>query len=87
MRAIKRLRQTSPGKDQVSYVMLKNVGEGALLKLLYIYNKVWEEGRLPNAWKEAIVIPIRKPGKYPSKPTSYRPIALTSNVCKIMEIK
>lgn len=40
---------------------------------------------MPKAWKEAVVIPIRKPGKDPSKPTSYRPIALTSSICKIME--
>ncbi len=59
--------------------------EGALLKLLHLYNRVWEEGRLPKKWKEAIVIPIRTFGKDPSKPTSYRPIALTSNLCKIME--
>ena len=30
--------------------------------------------------KEAIIIPIRKPGKDASKPANYRPIALTSNV-------
>lgn len=40
---------------------------------------------MPKTWKEAVVIPIRKPGKDPSKPISYRPIALTSNLCKIME--
>lgn len=56
------------------------------MKLLQLYNSVWEEGRLPSAWKEAVGIPIRKPGKDPSKPTSYRPIALMSNICKIMEI-
>lgn len=40
---------------------------------------------MPNVWKKVIVIPIRKPGKDTSKPTCYRPIALTSNVFKIME--
>ncbi len=84
-RAIKSSRNSSPGKDKVCFVMLKHIGEGALLKLLHLYNRVWEEGRLPKKWKEAIVIPIRKFGKDPSKPTSYRPIALTSNLCKIME--
>lgn len=34
---------------------------------------------------QAVVIPIRKPSKDPSNPTSYRPIALTSNICKVME--
>lgn len=46
---------------------------------------MWEEGKLPKSWKEAIIVPIRKPGKEASKPTSYRPIALTSHVCKLME--
>lgn len=36
-------------------------------------------------WKEAIIIPIRKPGKDGSRPGSYRPIALTSHICKLME--
>lgn len=81
IRAIKKSRPTSPGKDQVGYAMLKYLGERALNKMLGLYNKVWEEGKLPEAWKEAVVIPIRKPGKDPSKPTNYRPIALTSNLC------
>ncbi len=55
------------------------------VKLLEVFNKVWKEGKLPVAWKEAVVIPIRKPGKDPRKPISYRPIALTSNLCKKME--
>lgn len=54
------------------------------MKLLQLDNKVWEV-RLPSAWKEAVVIPITKPSKDPSKRYSYRPIALTSNLCKIME--
>ena len=85
IRATNRPRPTSPGKDQVCYVMLKHLGEGGFSELRYLYNRVWKEGRLPNAWKEAVVIPIRKPGKDPSKPTNYRPIALTSNICKVME--
>ncbi len=36
-------------------------------------------------WKHAIIVPILKPGKNPSDPSSYRPIALTSQLCKIME--
>lgn len=83
--AINRSRPASPGEDRVCCVMLKHRGEGALLKPLQLRNRVWEEGRSPSAWKEAGVIPIRKAGKDPSKPTSYGPVTLTSNICKIME--
>lgn len=65
--------------------MLKHLGTLAALKLLGLYNKVWDMGKLPNAWKEAVIIPIWKPGKDPSKPVNYRPIALTSHLGKIME--
>ena len=69
---------TSPGKkDQMCYIMLKHLGKQTEHQLLGIYNKIWEEGRLPTSWKEAIIIPIIKPGKDPTTPTSCRPIALT----------
>ncbi|GFU61598.1 reverse transcriptase domain-containing protein [Trichonephila clavipes] len=35
--------------------------------------------------EEAIVIPILKPGKDPKNPLSYRPIPLTSCLCKTLE--
>lgn len=84
-RAIAKSGLTSPGKDQVCYIMLKHLGVQTENKLLGLYNKVWEEGRLPSSWKEAVIIPIVKPGKDPANPTSYRPIALTSHIGKIME--
>ena len=40
LRAINRSRPTSPGKDQVCYVMLKHLGEGGFSNLLYLYNRV-----------------------------------------------
>ena len=85
VRAVKKAKPSAPGGDQVSYVMIKHLGHISMSKLLELYNRVWKEGKLPSVWKEAVVIPIRKPGKDPCKPSSYRPIALTSNICKIME--
>ncbi|KAK7899409.1 hypothetical protein WMY93_020262 [Mugilogobius chulae] len=84
-RALTMTGNTSPGKDEVSYAMLRNLGEVGILYLLELYNRVWREGKLPRAWKEAVIVPIRKPGKDPTVPSNYRPIALTSNVCKVME--
>ena len=41
--------------------------------------------KIPKCWKESVIIPIRKPGKDPTLPGNYRPIALTSQMGKVME--
>ncbi len=69
----------------ISYSMIKNVPEVAIKALLDLYNHIWNEGSLPEDWKSAIVIPVVKPGKDATKSNSYRPIALTSTLCKVME--
>lgn len=84
-RALKKTKMSSPGKDQICYIMLNHLSESSKDILLELYNKVWEKGKVPRKWKEAVVIPIQKLGKDCKNPGSYRPIALTSNVCKIME--
>lgn len=84
-RALDKAGQTAPGKDEICYCMMKHLSVEGLEKLLMLYNRVWIEGMIPGSWKEAIIIPIRKPGKDASRPGSYRPIALTSHICKIME--
>ena len=38
-----------------------------------------------NIYQEATVIPIPKPGKDSKNPSNYRPISLTSCLCKTME--
>ncbi|GFU16733.1 RNA-directed DNA polymerase from mobile element jockey [Trichonephila clavipes] len=45
----------------------------------------WKKHCFPSSWREAIVIPIFKPGKVATDPLSYRPIALTSCFCKTFE--
>ena len=37
------------------------------------------------SWKQATIIPIPKPGKDNTDPSNYRPIALTSCLCKTLE--
>ncbi|GFU13066.1 reverse transcriptase domain-containing protein [Trichonephila clavipes] len=46
-------------------------------KLLTFWQSL-KEHCFPSSWREAIVIPILKPGKVATDPLSYRPIALTS---------
>ena len=73
------------GPDDIHYQLLKHLPESALQVLLDLMNEIWETGDLPSIWKLANVIPIPKPGKDHSAPSNYRPIALTSCVCKTME--
>lgn len=54
--------------------------------VLKLFNLIWHSGQLPSAFKHAVIVPILKPGKdSPSDPSRYRPIALTSQLCKITE--
>ena len=52
---------------------------------MQFYNHLWVNQIFPKVWKHAVVIPISKPGKDPSNPNNYRPISLTSCLCKLME--
>ena len=84
--ALKKLKlKKSPGPDGITNEMLIHLDTTARLKLLEIFNLTWEEGRVPQMWKEATMIPIHKKGKDKRKSGSYRPISLTSCVVKTME--
>ena len=65
--------------------MLSNLSEQALHHVLRLYNTSWMEGTIPDPWRHSIVIPMLKDGKDPTRPDSYRPISLTSHLCKLME--
>ncbi|GFV17018.1 probable RNA-directed DNA polymerase from transposon X-element [Trichonephila clavipes] len=84
-RALSSAHNTSPGPDGISYEMLRHLNEDSLVSLRYLLNRIWREQVYPTQWQEAIVIPILKPGKDPKNPLSYRPIALTSCLCKTLE--
>ena len=42
------------------------------------------EGQLPHDWRNAVVVPIHKKGAK-NDPSNYRPVSLTSIICKILE--
>ena len=55
------------------------------MEILHTLNQIWVEGSFPTAWRESIVVPVPKQGKDKTNPDNYRPISLTSCLCKIME--
>ena len=48
-------------------------------------NKFWHQSYFPTQWNKAMIVPIHKPGKNHSNSSHYRPIALTSCICKLFE--
>ena len=83
--AINKSHDTATGPDEIHYQMLKHLPPKSLKTLLAIFNDIWETGKFPESWELATIIPIPKPGKDHAEPTNYRPIALTSCICKTLE--
>ena len=73
------------GPDEIHYQMLKHLPDTSLETLLNIFNYIWTTGKFPEDWTLATIIPIPKPGKDPAESNNYRPIALTSCLCKTLE--
>ena len=83
--ALSSTKETAPGEDNIIYAMIKHLPDDAKEFLLDIFNEIWVTGVLPKSWKVSLIIPCCKPGKNCLHPTSYRPLALTSCLCKLME--
>jgi hypothetical protein len=50
-----------------------------------MYEDIWSKGNFPKEWSSATIIPILKPGKNPTNAECYRPISLTSCLCKVLK--
>ena len=83
--AIQLSHDSATGPDVIHYQMLKHFAENFHEILLNIFNFIWTAGKFPEDWTYASIIPIPKPGKEPAEPNNYRPIALTSCLCKTLE--
>ena len=76
---------TAVGPDEIHYEFLEQLPSCSLDFLLQAFNEVWVSGKFPTSWKQATIIPIPKPGKDNTDSSNYRPIALTSCLCKTLE--
>ncbi|GFN93821.1 Pol-like protein [Plakobranchus ocellatus] len=83
--SIVKSNESAAGPDGVYYQFLKHLPESCLHTLLKLFNNIWTTGDIPPSWWEASVVPIPKPEKDPSNPSNYRPIVLTSRLCKTLE--
>ena len=77
-------RNKSVGPDGIPGAILKMGEEAMIPYLVRLLDITINNGTIPGDWKKAIVFPIHKGGDR-SVVKNYRPISLTSVVCKQME--
>ena len=74
----------APGPDNIHPLLLKHIAPIISYPLSCIYNKSLSEGKLPDDWKFAVITALHKKGDK-TNPNNYRPVSLTSILCKVLE--
>lgn len=74
----------SPGPDQCHPLVLKELVEAIAIPLHIIFNLSIKTGKVPLNWKSGNITPIFKKGSR-LLPSNYRPVSLTSILCKLLE--
>ena len=73
------------GPDGVAHDILKHLPLNTQNELLFILNASWTMRWCPEAWRTATIVPFSKKEKDPQALSSYRAIALTSTIWKLLE--
>ena len=71
------------GPAEIAPDLFKHLPADVEVELLKILTHSWLEGF--QSWRDVVIIPFFKKDKDPQSVDSYRPIALTSTICKLLE--
>ena len=61
--AIKEIKNTAPGHDEVVNNFIKNVPKEYIDYMLSMFDKSWIEETVPSDWKLGLIVPMCKPNK------------------------
>lgn len=75
----------SMGPDDIHPYVIKSMAKVFATPITLIFQKSLETGKIPTAWKDARVTPIFKNKGSKSEASNYRPVSLTSVLCKTLE--
>jgi hypothetical protein len=82
--SLKCLDGCSPGPDELSANLLRSSRLEVCGVITFLFNLFLTIGFVPDQWKNAHITPIAKVD-HPTAWSDYRPISLTSNLCKTFE--
>ena len=74
----------APGVDELSSRLMLHFPDEILAPVCMLFEKSLREGRVPEDWRRANVVPIYKAGDR-AKAKNYRPVSLTCQLCKVFE--
>ena len=82
LRNIKPHKATGPDNIQARY--LKELALELTPAITFLFQTSLEQGKLPNDWLQAHIVPVFKKGDK-NTASNYRPVSLTSILCKTLE--
>lgn len=76
----------APGSDNLPTMVWKQLWPVLHDDITCLFNRSLDQGILPSQWREAKIIPLRKPAKADyTVPRAWRPISLLSTLGKVLE--